>query len=142
MRKEICDLHQPCGVYRLQHLGMKMNWAIQHFVRLVSFRLSFEGRGYTTELTSIAVKVSIDNEQISECKRKLRWSNYCFAVTDRFLNSFFHKKRLRIEFPTLEVSFHYLGRSVYNIFVILVPFLFFFYLGLSLVEIWECILNV
>lgn len=101
MRKEIYNLHQLCGVYRLQHLGMKMNWAIQHFVRLVSFQLSFEGRGYTTELTSIAVKVSIDNEQISECKRKLRWSNYCFAVTDRFLNSFFHKKRLRIEFPTL-----------------------------------------
>lgn len=79
MRKEICNLHQPCGVYRLQHLGMKMNWAIQHFVRLVSFRLSFEGRGYTTELTSIAVKVSIDNEQSSECKRKLRWSNGCFS---------------------------------------------------------------
>lgn len=142
MRKEIYNLHQLCGVYRLQHLGMKMNWAIQYFVRLVSFRLSFEGRGYTTELTSIAVKVSIDNEQISECKRKLRWSNYCFAATDRYLNSFSHKNRRRIEFPTLEVSFHYLGRSVYNIFVILVPFLFFFYLGLSLVEIWECILNV
>ena len=93
MRKEIYNLHQPCGVYRLQHLGMKMNWAIQHFVRLVSFRLSFEGRGYTTELTSIAVKVSIDNEQSSECKRKLRWSNYCFAATDRFLNSFSHKKK-------------------------------------------------
>lgn len=93
MRKEICDLHQPCGVYRLQHLGMKMNWAIQHFVRLVSFRLSFEGRGYTTELTSIAVKVSIVNEQSSECKRKLRWPNYCFAATDRFLNSFSRKKK-------------------------------------------------
>lgn len=131
MRKETCDLHQPCGVYRLQHLGMKMNWAIQHFFRLVSFRLSFEGRGYTTELTSIAVKVSIDNEQSSECKRKLRWSNYCFAATDRFLNSFSHKKKgWEFNFQHLEVSFHYLGRSVYNIFVILVPFLFFFYLGL------------
>lgn len=131
MRKEIYNLHQLCGVYRLQHLGMKMNWAIQHFFLLVSFRLSFEGRGYTTELTSIAVKVSIDNEQSSECKRKLRWSNYCFAATDRFLNSFSHKKKgWELNFQHLEVSFHYLGRSVYNIFVILVPFLFFFYLGL------------
>lgn len=140
MRKEICDLHQPCGVYRLQHLGMKMNWAIQYFVRLVSFWLSFEGRGYTTELTSIAVKVSIDNEQISESKRKLRWSNYCFAATDRFLNSFSHKQKAE-NWISNTWSFISLFVEICLQCICYFGSISFLFL-LRTLEIWECILNV
>lgn len=112
----------------------------QYFFRLVSFWLSFEGRGYTTELTSIAVKVSIDNEQISESKRKLRWSNYCVAATDRFLNSFSHKQKAE-NWISNTWSFISLFGEIYLQYICYFGSISLFFL-LRTLEIWECILNV